>query len=279
MRTVGRILLSIALLSVGMAANVRAQEADVEGSKDHPLLTRMPGYVISRYEDKEFDSHTFYGKNQQELPVEGHCTAIRYSLKPGAKEPSRLQILRNYETALTRIGATLLLSDYDGSSFLKLVKDGKEIWVHVDAYVTSEYGLFVLEKQAMAQDVVADAAAFSNDIKANGHAAVYGIHFDTGRSEIKPESEAALAQIARLLQGEAGLQLNVVGHTDNVGAADANMKLSLARAQAVVQALTGKHGIAAARLKAYGVGSLAPVANNETEEGRAKNRRVELVKP
>lgn len=95
---------------------------------------------------------------------------------------------------------------------------------------------------------------------------------------IKPESETTLAEVAKLLETDKGLKVNVVGHTDNIGGTDYNMKLSLERANAVVQALVGKHGISAMRLKAYGVGPLTPVASNDTEEGRAKNRRVELVK-
>jgi OOP family OmpA-OmpF porin len=80
------------------------------------------------------------------------------------------------------------------------------------------------------------------------------------------------------LKGDAKLKVNVVGHTDSVGGIESNMKLSQDRANAVVQALTGKYGIEAIRLKAYGGGPLCPVASNDTEEGKAKNRRVELVK-
>ena len=130
----------------------------------------------------------------------------------------------------------------------------------------------------MEQVVEANAEAMGNDIDATGHTAIYGIHFDTGKSEIKPESDAAIAEMARLLKGNAGLKLYVVGHTDNVGSLDANMKLSKDRADAVTKALSARHGVAAERLKAYGVGSLSPVASNQTEEGKARNRRVELVR-
>jgi outer membrane protein OmpA-like peptidoglycan-associated protein len=118
----------------------------------------------------------------------------------------------------------------------------------------------------------------SNDIDATGHVSIYGIYFDTGKSEIKPESDAAISEIAKLLKNNGTLKVYVVGHTDNVGAFDYNMKLSSARADAVANALSAKYGIAAARLKAYGVASLAPVTSNDTEDGKAKNRRVELVK-
>jgi outer membrane protein OmpA-like peptidoglycan-associated protein len=117
-----------------------------------------------------------------------------------------------------------------------------------------------------------------NDINSTGHVSVYGIYFDTGKAEIKPESDTAIAQISKLLKNSASLKLYVVGHTDNVGTIDANMKLSKDRADAVVNSLITKYGIQAERLKSYGVASLTPVASNDTDEGRAKNRRVELVK-
>ena len=156
------------------------------------------------------------------------------------------------------------------------MKDGKEIWVQVERG-NGLIWLTMVEKAGMAQDIVANADAFGKDIKSTGHAAVYGIYFDTGKSEVKSESQAALQEVAKLLSSDPGLKLLVVGHTDSVGQLEANMKLSQARAEAVVQALTKSHGVAATRLKAQGAGPIAPVTTNRTEEGRAKNRRVELV--
>ena len=130
----------------------------------------------------------------------------------------------------------------------------------------------------MEQEIVANAEAMGNDINSTGHVSVYGIFFDSGKAEIKPESDAAIEQISKLLLNNASLKLYVVGHTDNVGTIDANMKLSKDRADAVVNSLITKYGITSARLKSYGVASLTPVASNDNEEGRAKNRRVELVK-
>jgi len=155
-------------------------------------------------------------------------------------------------------------------------KEGRETWIHVKATDTS-YELTIVEREEMKQEVVANAEAMGNDIDTTGHVAVYGIYFDTGKSEIKPESDAAISEIAKLLKGNPNLKVNVVGHTDNVGERDYNMKLSKARAESVAKELISKYGIASGRLAAYGVGPLAPVAANKTEEGRAKNRRVELV--
>jgi outer membrane protein OmpA-like peptidoglycan-associated protein len=118
----------------------------------------------------------------------------------------------------------------------------------------------------------------SKAIAADGHVALYGIHFDTGKAEVKPESTAALKEIATLLQREPALKLLVVGHTDSTGDYAANLGLSDRRAAAVIAALTTSHGVAPTRLKAAGAGMMAPVAPNETDAGRAKNRRVELVR-
>ncbi|PKN83425.1 MAG: hypothetical protein CVU51_12450 [Deltaproteobacteria bacterium HGW-Deltaproteobacteria-1] len=98
-----------------------------------------------------------------------------------------------------------------------------------------------------------------------------------GKSNIKPESAQAIAEIVKLLNSDPGLKIHVVGHTDNVGSVESNIKLSQNRAESVVQALRN-NGISPARLKSFGCGQFAPVMSNDNEEGRAKNRRVELVK-
>jgi outer membrane protein OmpA-like peptidoglycan-associated protein len=193
----------------------------------------------------------------------------------GTQPPSPLQIHRNYENAIKRIGGKVLFSN-DEYSFLRLARDGKEIWVEVTAYGPKPH-LVIVEKQAMKQDVVADAASFARDLSATGKVAVYGIYFDTAKADLKPESDIAIAEIAKLLKQDASLKLFVVGHTDTVGDPAMNLKLSQARAQSVVAALTAKHGIPAARLHPFGAGPYAPVASNKDEDGRAKNRRVELV--
>jgi OOP family OmpA-OmpF porin len=136
----------------------------------------------------------------------------------------------------------------------------------------------VIEAQAMKQNMVTVSAdEMSRAIASAGRVALYGIFFDTDKAEILPKSKGALDEIARLLTKERGLKLRVVGHTDAVGGMEQNLTLSKRRADAVVNALTKEHGIEARRLSAHGVASLAPAATNATEDGRAKNRRVELV--
>jgi len=253
---------------------VGAQQ-DVAGSKDHPLFTRMPGFYISSYEEQEFGGYVFRDAKFNEVRVEGRLVRITYEQKEGAPAVSPLQIHRNYENAIRKIGGTVLFSN-DEYSYMRLSRDGKEIWVEVTAYGPKP-DLVIVEKQEMVQDVVANAEALAAGIRATGHIAVYGILFDTGSAVIKPESKPALDEVAKLLKQDASLQLNVVGHTDSVGTVAVNMKLSQSRAESVVKALVGQYGIAAARLRAFGNGPYAPVATNRTEEGRAKNRRVELV--
>ena len=275
MRTAPCTILAI-LSALVVAAPVSAQDA--QGCKDHPLFTRMQGYTILRCSTKAFDAVEFRQAKGARLDVEGRVTEVLYQLGEGAVEASRLQIHRNFEAAVKKIGGTTLFNDDEGNLYLKVARDGSEYWTLVDAYISTQYRLVIVEKQSMAQQVTANAEAFRNDIRATGHAAVYGIHFDTARADIKPESTPALAEVAKMLAGDAALKVYVVGHTDNAGTFDANMKLSQARAQSVVQALATQHGIDAARLKAVGVGPVAPVQSNDSEAGRAKNRRVELVR-
>ena len=122
------------------------------------------------------------------------------------------------------------------------------------------------------------AAAMNSNLASTGQVTLYGITFDFDKADIKPESKAQLDEIAKVLTANAQLKLRVIGYTDNKGMADHNLKLSQRRADSIVAALEKNYGIAASRLSAIGAGSNAPVASNDTEEGRAKNRRVELLK-
>ena len=158
-----------------------------------------------------------------------------------------------------------------------MAKEGRETWVHVNAYITSQYLLTIVEKAAMAQDVVADAKVFQAGLASAGHVEVPGIFFDTNKSDLKPESERAVAEVAKLLKGSPELKVWVVGHTDATGQETSNLALSSARAASVAKALSQKHGIASGRLGSFGAGPYAPVASNSSEEGRKRNRRVELV--
>jgi outer membrane protein OmpA-like peptidoglycan-associated protein len=260
-------------------------QSDFSGSKDYPGTTRMPGYYISDYSESQFDSYSFKvteGGKEKEQSVEGHLYNFRYDLKENATSASALQILRNYQNAARAAGGQVLREAGTGNereTTIRFSKGGSEVWMAIRALSTSDYLYFltIIERQAMQQDVAVDANALSRGLDEAGRVAVYGIYFDTGKAELKPESNPALIEIAKLLNQNPSMKLYVVGHTDMVADLATNMKLSQARAQAVVNALVTQHGIAGARLTPFGAGPYAPVASNKTEEGRAKNRRVELV--
>jgi outer membrane protein OmpA-like peptidoglycan-associated protein len=129
------------------------------------------------------------------------------------------------------------------------------------------------------EDKMIDAAAMAKGLGEAGHIALYGIYFDTDKAVIKPESAPTLKEIAKLLNGQPALNVFIVGHTDNQGTYDYNMDLSKRRAEAVAAALAKSYKIAPKRMRTAGVGFLAPVGSNATDEGRALNRRVELVAP
>ena len=155
-------------------------------------------------------------------------------------------------------------------------------WTKDDTMYKAKQGAYiavdVLETEAMKQNmVVVSASEIGQSLTASGKVAIYGIYFDTGKADIKPDSKPSLEQIGAFLKADPSVKLHVVGHTDSVGSFDSNLGLSRRRAEAVAAALVKDYGVAAGRLIGNGVASLAPVASNATEEGRAKNRRVELV--
>ena len=264
------------------ALTCAGQTKDIAGSKDPALFTRMPGFVITDYRESQFDAHEFTvqkGQGTAKKHVEGHQVYWRYDFSSSAgAPPSKLQIARNFQNAAQRLGGKTMYDagpNNDYESTLLISRNGTETWVEL-APRGAMYTLLIVEQQAMQQDVVANADALKSGLADSGHAEVPGIFFDTAKSELKPESQAAIQEVVKMLKGSPAMKVWVVGHTDNVGTAEANVALSNARAAAVVKALVAA-GIEARRLTPHGDGPFAPVAANTTEDGRARNRRVELV--
>lgn len=229
-----------------------------------------------------------------ELEQSGYQTVFACSETECGKANAIPRTLYHRDRRLSNKGQ---MSEYAFSSpvepqFLAATLTRPEGDVHVSLYAAKETFdhfketaqrtlvlLDIVETAPMEKKMVTvDAGAMAKSIEAQGTIALYGIYFDTDKADLKPESAPTLEEIAKLLQADPGLKLYVVGHTDGVGGHDYNMDLSRRRAQAVVQELVGKYAVAGSRLKSAGVGFLAPVGSNEDEEGRAKNRRVELVK-
>jgi OmpA-OmpF porin, OOP family len=250
---------------------LNAQE-DSEGCKDSSLVTRMPGSSIHSCDNKEFDQLDVMVDGKEDAPkkhVEGELHSWDYGTREGV---STIQVFRNLETALRTGGFHIV---YENSPGYISANKGKT-WVVIENSGSFYYQTIVTE-QEMKQEVTADASSLKDELDESGHVAVYGILFDTGKATIQPSSEDTLNQIAKLMQDNADLKLRVEGHTDNVGSAASNQLLSEKRAQSV-KAWLVSHGVAADRLTAKGFGDTKPVADNSTDDGKAKNRRVELAK-
>jgi OmpA-OmpF porin, OOP family len=307
---------ALILLAVTISVGVPPPTVLGQDVKDHPLISRYPGSQISylpKSSVKEFDEIALpvgpyqNGKISKAERLEGKVTRLIYDNPKGR---STLEIFRNYREALTKGGFQTLFTCSDrecgdaskgalnepvpdfghwcvASSIqcpepmryvaAKLSRSTGDVYAAVKVRTEGTYLVVVEVKPMQGGLVTVGAKEMAEDISKMGHVSIYGIYFDTDKSVIKPESKQSIEEIAKLLNAQPSLKLHVVGHTDNVGTLPHNMTLSKQRAEAVVSALVTNHKIAASRLVANGVGPLAPVASNAAEEGRAKNRRVELV--
>jgi OOP family OmpA-OmpF porin len=249
---------------------------------------------------------------EKEQAVEGKVTRITYYAPKGR---SVLEVFRNYErelkaqtaeTLFTGSGPEELGYEFGGVPQYAILEGQLFPYSHTDA----RYGAYkigdtylivyaaafengvpkhpldkgqtavqvdIIEAKPMQEKMVSvSATEMETQIAATGKVALYGIYFDFNKAEVKPESKPTLGEITKLMEAKPALRILVVGHTDSVGNFETNKTLSQKRAEAVVASL-GSKGIDPKRMFPVGVSFAAPVATNATEEGRAKNRRVELV--
>jgi len=301
-----------AVLTASVFFVTAAWAEDVPGSADHPLIPRYEGSEIVRYEAEGFNEYSLRtGKEAKTgtVPLEGKLTRITYQ---GPAERSVLEVFRNYEGALEKAGFAPLFScaKQECGDIQQAIESGPRymlLWgqgdhrylaaklsrpegdVYAALYVTKNGSggpargramiqLDVVELKGMeTRMVVVEADKLRTDLATDGRVALYGIQFDFDKDTLPPDSEPQLAEIVKLLKDDPSLSVLVVGHTDMQGGFEYNMDLSRRRAQRVVEALA-EDGISKDRLSPVGVGPAAPVASNDSEEGRALNRRVEIVK-
>ena len=236
---------------------------------DFPWLGPLPG---SKFRSSAADTAPFYvsikGASEPELVAQASIIKVYY---PPADGLSNSLFRVAYHDALTAAGWTIVNESMgsDVAISAHFTKNGRNLWASL--HKNDTYDMRVADAGAATKDLGAD-------LKKECHVALYGVLFDFNKSTLQAASDPVLQQILSLLTKDTTLQLEIQGHTDNVGNDAYNQTLSEARAHTVVTWLT-QHGIAAARLSAKGYGKTRPVADNSTDVGRAKNRRVEIADP
>jgi OmpA-OmpF porin, OOP family len=268
------LFLGLSLLSPVLAF----AEPDADGCKDHPLFSRMKNYYISACETK-YDQALIMIEEEPDSPKnlrpEGDKTFISYQYDETAGvSASYLQIRRNYQNAAKLLKGKILV-DRDRYTAMQIDNKGSRIYVGLELFNDGRtISLTILEQKAMEQEITAND--MWQALQKDGFMALY-INFDTNEATIKPESQSIIDQIVELMKSQPGLKLSIEGHTDSQGTPASNKTLSLNRAKAVIKAVS-QGGVNASNLSAEGWGQERPVADNRTEEGRAQNRRVEIVK-
>ena len=286
------VLAAAALLAVAVPLTAAGAVRENPKCTPNPVFEKFPGSLYHSCERSRFFALKLYRAKDpakragayEEFTKEGEYWYYFDFVVPGPdrKVPSRLEIFRNYENALKAAGGEILYADGDRSFTYRIERPSGEYWGQVgcgagSAAACDRIQHKIVRVAAMEQAVVVSADQIRKSLADTGKVVFYGIYFDTDQATVKPESEPTLAEMAKFLRANAGAKVFIVGHTDMQGPLERNERLSRDRAAAVVAALASRHGIAKDRMTPAGVGPLAPLAANEAEAGRAKNRRVEMV--
>lgn len=262
-----------------------AQEPDAEGCKDHPIITRMSNFHIYECSEAydEFEIVTGLAKTKK---LEGTVYKYFYLINSDIKEPSHFQILKNYENAILSKGGekiyTATKSDDEGfRGATYRMKSGNDLyWLVISDMDGNEggtcpaYMVYIIKMEGMQQEIAANEMFEKIN---SGNALSLYINFETGKSIIKSESQNIVDELYQMMKDNQVLKISIEGHTDNVGDKASNQSLSENRAASLKAALV-KKGISTDRIKTVGFGQDKPVADNSTEDGKAKNRRVEIKK-
>ena len=276
--------------------------ASARWSGEFPYLSMPAGYDQgNRPKQRDFDMYPFWtGSGFEE--VEGRTWAGQVAAPERAR--SMHEVRRNLEAMMAEAGGTLVFEgripreaserygfdlkspysegtnfswhDYESRVYRVDLPPGRQVWVHARLEYNSA-GWVVAEREGFVQTTaLLPAVALKRQLDADGRVAIQ-VNFAVDKADILPDSQPQIEQVLALLREDPALRLSIDGHTDASGDAAHNLRLSEARARSVVAALTGE-GIDASRLEAKGHGQSRPLADNATDDGRAKNRRVELVR-
>jgi len=276
------IILLLLISSITICAFPQTDKSDCL-DKTFSFFTIFDGFYLQSCESSEYASYKFV-LDQGYTPVikEGYYRMVEIHKKADTKRTvSGLQIMRNHINAIKAVGGEISENsdEHIFKNVFRTTYNGKELWIFVAVSNSSDvdyYRIYSIEVDVMKQEI--SAQDIKGRIASSGKIALYGILFDTGKSEIQASSEKAIGSVATYLKENPDVNVYIVGHTDNTGDYSMNQKLSKARGESVKNYLVTKYGISAARLSGDGAGPICPVTSNDTEEGRTLNRRVEIVK-
>lgn len=293
MNTISRTFLGLCLAAALSPWPALAQPAkDNPACEPNPVFSRFPGEVMDDCERSRFKALTLYkaasparpDSDHSEYRVEGEYWYYSNPIRKDAKGryPGQLEVRRNFENAVRAAKGTVLAVDGNSRMYYLIQRPDGDYHGLAGCGAGGDEGCTAVTHQivrlaGMQQSVVVTADQIARSIADEGKAVFYGLYFDSGSSVLKAESAPTLVEMARWLKANPRNNVYIVGHTDMQGSVDGNMSLSRARAAAVVEALVKQQGIPAARLGSEGVGPYAPLSNNTSDAGRAKNRRVEMV--
>ncbi len=267
----------LALLCSGLAF---AQDNPECTKSTFSFFTTFDGFFIESCKESEFGAYKFeFDGAARIIERKGKYREVWFRKKPGStRKVSGLQIIQNHVNAVKAVKGEVMSGSNEG--IYKTLYQGNEIWIHLKVYSgnpeVDNFAIISVESVPMKQEVT--AIGIKGSIDSQGKMALYGIYFDTGKSDIKTESEKELKEVATYLQTNPGVSVFLVGHTDNVGEPGANLTLSRSRGEAIKQYLVTKFQVDGKRLTGDGVGQLCPVTSNDSEAGRKLNRRVEIVR-
>jgi outer membrane protein OmpA-like peptidoglycan-associated protein len=282
-RFTGNMLLLIIALFL-FSTNQYAQEIP-----EHPILKPYPNSVLAKNMSKynKFDQFEFYVQNKktkkrEKIKVKGQYWKLLYEVrKPGGErvqDISALEFFENYKNAALEKGGEVLYED-SGVLDIRIPRDdGGNTWCQITPVASlGQIYLDIIDEKGFKQSLTFGVDELKSALDKDGKVILHGILFDLDKASLKQESEKQLSNIVTLLLKYPNLKLEVQGFTDNQGKPDYNVKLSQNRAETVSSYLQ-IFGIDKKRLVAKGYGESNPIASNDTEEGRAQNRRVELIK-
>jgi OmpA-OmpF porin, OOP family len=267
-----------------------AFSAHAQGVKEHPLIRPFPGSVLAENMSRHsnFDAYDFFyvneeTKKREKKTIKGEYWRLLYEVRTPSGDRvrtiSKVEFFENYKRAAEEKGGRVVFEDV-GQMVLTIPRDGGGVtWLRVSGSAgLGQQDLIIVDEEPFKKSLVFGPAEMKAALDAEGRVRLHGILFDLDKATLQPESTKELQHVVTLLKDYPDLILEVQGHTDDQGAEDYNLKLSQRRAETVVVYL-GLFGIDSRRLLPKGYGESKPVMPNATEEERAKNRRVELVKP